>query len=446
MKLSIDRANGIRQYFKGDYDFKDLKDEYQNVTELEITGLKYSGYDFLCDNKTLKKISLPSLKTIESGFLQSNVILEEIKLPEVEKIGLFFLEDNIALINIDLPKVQEIDAWFLHHNKSIRRIYFPEVKIIGDNFMNDNEAIEEVVLPNVVQIGEDFLYNNRSLTNIYVPNLTEKGKGFLAYNHLYNRIIDEVDLSFRKLITQGIKEKILEVYNIANKFHDQLNVIQTSLKDIENDFGKDFGKDTNVYHHDACFALHRKIIDFTITTLISNFGNKLYELSDLFKSVIDFNSYINDLLWGIRDCINLHPDVTSDIIDAIKVMSESINIYNKYESYTIFENKFTYLSNLIQDITRSVTKAYFLTIKFVFGALGQDEAQKLLKRSVDDILKNIAFSIVIDERFLSFVSGILNGKELESHSLNELMKIESQIYDNYDKFIKEDFFKPRGND
>lgn len=418
------------------FDKNELNDKYSNVTELTIEGLKKIESEFLSQNVSLRKISLPDVVEIEYNFLENNEVLEEIYLPQVKSINFSFLSKNTSLKRIDLPNVQKIGSWFLNKNNQIKSIKFPELRVVGDDFMHDNEVLEEAIMPNVTEIGDDFLWNNRALKKLYVPKLEKKGSGFLILNSIYQKIEGEEDFSFRRSITNEIKDKILDIYNLSNSFHDDLVKIQDNLKKIV----KDYGRNSNIYHRYSCFSLH-SLVNNLLYKLEIEYDGSLRKLSNLF----DFNIYINVLIDDLKSS-QFDSNILIDILNNIQTMSDAVDISSGYDAYTIFENSSTKLTTIIQDIAQSITKSYFLTIRFIKCTLGNDEANNLLKRSTDDILKNIAFSVIVDRRFLPYVSDKINFRSLNSHTISELLEIEDQIYKDYIEFLRQDFYSFKHND
>ena len=174
-------------------------DKLNNIVSLENRNIKRIGSNFLCENKKIEIISLPSAEYIHERFLMRNQELKQISFPKVKEIGERFLFRNKKLQKISLPNIEYIYDLFLNGNTELTEIELPKVRKIKDNFLSGNKVIGKIHLPNVEEIGKNFMNRNTELTEIELPKVR-----MIDYNFLFkNAMIKKINIPNVEVISDG---------------------------------------------------------------------------------------------------------------------------------------------------------------------------------------------------------------------------------------------------
>ncbi|MGN1207894.1 MAG: leucine-rich repeat protein, partial [Christensenellales bacterium] len=158
-------------------------DCFNQIKEYSNPNAQAINFQFLRNNKGLKKIDLPNVEYIDDQFLFENKVLEEINIPKLNKVGDFFLANNIKLKEINFPKLKTTGSAFLYNNKSIEKINLPKLEKLGHSCFYLNDKIKSLSLPKVKVIGENCFYTAVNATEVNLPELKELGAGFMYWNN-----------------------------------------------------------------------------------------------------------------------------------------------------------------------------------------------------------------------------------------------------------------------
>lgn len=436
MKLVIKREE-MSRYFDGD----ELKEEYDNVTDLTITGLQRRDYFLLRQNKTLKKISLPDMVEIGNCFLKENEILTEISLPNVVKIGSFFLSNNTALSKISLPKVRNIDSYFLSENKIIHTVDMPNLETVGESFLRNNEGVINLYLPKLTEVGENFLYYNHDIKRLYAPLLVEKGEGFLSHSDFYGPLNREIEPDIRGAITSEIIDEIKIIYDNFNELRDRLIIFERDLKKLKNDFGIS-GSNKRLYfrYKDSCESFNFYFSNFIVEEFLFKHTRLFDNLLKFFNDKFEYNVTVVDLIWNIRKPVDIDPGIFKDIEYSLNQMSEAIDVDRGFKAYGIFEHSYKKMQDYILKLRIFVALSIFHTVRFAYLLFGISDANKNLKRTIENIYTDILEYVHVDERLLSLISPVIEASSSEKYSMDELEQMETNVFVQYLENKKSDFY------
>lgn len=180
--LSLQQTNSI-----GD----DFLTKNIDLEEFVAPNLSKIGDWGLWLNTHLKKLDLPNLALIGDEFMRSNEIMEEFNAPKLQRCGPLCFFRNKDALEVNLPSLKSCGGGFFRGNKKAQSVYLPSLEHAGGSFMSQNEIIKELDLPNLKKCEDFFMCRNKALSKINVPKL-EYFEGYFLDD---NQCLKEIDLS-----------------------------------------------------------------------------------------------------------------------------------------------------------------------------------------------------------------------------------------------------------
>ena len=176
--------------------FKEIKrisiEKKKNSKNKIITIVPSNGDDILIEldkDCNIESYYNPNISSISYEFLYNNRKLKRLILPNVKNIGDLALAYNQKMEELYLPKVETIGAGFLFSNVNTKKLYLPKLKRAGLNFLFSNVYLEKMISPNLENVGHHFLYHNQLLKTLYLPKLKDLDRSFLYYNSYQSNFI-----------------------------------------------------------------------------------------------------------------------------------------------------------------------------------------------------------------------------------------------------------------
>ncbi len=182
-KISIqqhpDNKHERRIYADGVYV---LSVENGAITELDLSGVKNTGENFLMYNKKLRKLYAPDLEVANNYFLSNNEQLTQVDFPKLRVAGHWFLRKNRLISSFNAPYLESVHSCFLEENLGLEKLYLPSLRELGDYSLKQNVVLSRFFAPKLEIFGPVSLISNERLTELSLPCLREMGSGSLSNN------------------------------------------------------------------------------------------------------------------------------------------------------------------------------------------------------------------------------------------------------------------------
>ncbi len=457
MKLIIDAKN---DYLDNYIDYRDFKPKYKDTTELIITNYKETKYDFLSDNNSLIKISLPDTKVIGNGFLDNNKVISLIDLPKVEVINDHVLSYCENLDEINLPNAKFIGDSFLMFNKKVISVSLPKVTNIGDNFMSTNDKLidftapklkivgdkflehadlSEITLPLLRETGENFLHWNQSIKKIYLPMLTSIEDGFLSLNRAYGYYFINED-SPSEIIDENAMDNIANLSKDLFNLYLDIEKAQKLMDGIKKDFNSAFSnKHLFEYFVGDCQDFYNLLSNlfFKETSISHKITDAIQSYTENFEDDTKISYLIFDKIYEIN--ILDTPEDWTTILQKTNDLYRLIDATRNPEASYLFDEAYRYLQNYLHKILQRFSAKYVYLLQLVSILSGHMYNENKLNRTKEEIIKCIWMSKYIYDELFVLISHKLEKVNMENVSISELISIEISIHEKLRNFDKKEF-------
>lgn len=210
---------------------------------------------------------------------------------------------------------------------------------------------------------------------------------------------------------------------------------------MKNDFGIS-GSNKRLYfrYKDSCESFNFYFSNFIVEEFLFKHTRLFDNLLKFFNDKFEYNVTVVDLIWNISKPVDIDPGIFKDIEYSLNQMSEAIDVDRGFKAYGIFEHSYKKMQDYILKLRIFVALSIFHTVRFAYLLFGISDANKNLKRTIENIYTDILEYVHVDERLLSLISPVIEASSSEKYSMDELEQMETNVFVQYLENKKSDFY------